>query len=257
MPTAIPLWPTPQEPENPTITPYLVAGDRTRAALVILPGGGYEVRVDHEKLNIVRWVNSLGLHAFICDYRVKPARHPAPLHDAQRALRLIRSRAAEWRVDAQRVGVIGFSAGGHLAGSVGNFGDDGDAAANDPVARQSGRANAVIACYAVISGLMRSGSFTNLLGPEPDPALVKNLSLETTVTAQNPPTFLWSTAEDPVVPVEHSLRYALALHAQRVPFALHVYPKGGHGMALAPENAPVSDWTGRCANWLAELGWRS
>ncbi|MBN8526196.1 MAG: alpha/beta hydrolase [Planctomycetes bacterium] len=256
MPDAIPLWPTPQQPENPTLTPYLLPGERTRAMLVILPGGGYEVRVDHEKLNIVRWVNSLGLHAAICDYRVKPARHPAPLHDAQRALRLIRHHAAEWHVDPGRIGVIGFSAGGHLAGSVGNFGDDGNTTSPDLVARQSGRADAVIACYAVISGLMRSGSFKNLLGPDPDAELVQRLSLETSVTARNPPTFLWSTAADPVVSVEHSLRYASALHAKGIPFALHVYPKGGHGMALAPEDAAVSDWTGRCANWLAELGWR-
>jgi acetyl esterase/lipase len=253
----VPLWPTPLTPEDPSITPWLLPGERARAALLILPGGGYEVRGDHEKANIARWVNSLGLHAFICDYRVAPNRHPAPLDDAQRALRVIRARGAEWHVDPARVGVIGFSAGGHLAGSVGNFGIDGEADAADPVARQSARADAVIACYAVISALFRPGSLKNLLGPDPDPALLQRLSLETTVTPRNPPTFLWSTAEDTVVPVEHSLRYARALAAQRVPFALHVYPHGGHGLALAAEDASVSDWTGRCGNWLAELGWRS
>ena len=108
----------------------------------------------------------------------------------------------------------------------------------------------------MISTLFRPGSLKNLLGPDPEPALLRRMSLETTVTPRNPPTFLWSTGEDTVVPVEHSLRYASALAAQGVPFAMHVYPRGGHGMALAPEDAAVGDWTGRCANWLAELGWR-
>lgn len=253
---AVPLWPEGLVPENPTITPCLVADGRTRAALVIFPGGGYEVRVDHEKFNIARWVNSLGLHAFVCDYRVAPCRYPAPQDDARRALRRIRHRTEEWRVDPERVGVIGFSAGGHLAASVGNYGIDGESDTADPVARMSGRANAVITCYATISREVPSGSFRTLLGPDPSPELAEIFSLEKSVTDRNPPTFLWSTADDQMVNVDHTLRYARALAAKRVPFALHVYPHGWHGMALATESASAGDWTGRCANWLAELGWR-
>ena len=108
----------------------------------------------------------------------------------------------------------------------------------------------------MVSGAIPSGTFNNLLGPAPAPRLVEQMSLEKTVTEANPPTFLWSTADDEIVEVEHSLRYASALVAKKIPLALHVYPKGRHGLALAGEDASVSDWTGRCANWLAELGWR-
>ena len=252
----IPLWPQTLTPENPTLTPFLLAGDQPRAAVVVCPGGGYAGRAPHEGAPIARWLNSLGLHAFVCDYRVAPSRHPAPLNDAQRAIRQVRHHAAEWKVDAQRVGILGFSAGGHLVCSTGNFGDDGDATSEDPVARQRGRPDAVIACYPVISSGEQAhrGSFLNLVGE--DPVAQKALSLELSVTARNPPTFLWSTADDQAVPVENSLLYAAALRRHRVNFALHVYPTGRHGLGLASEDATVSDWTHRCSQWLGDLGWR-
>lgn len=255
---AIPLWSDIKSPENPTITPFLLPGDKVRAAVVVCPGGGYVTRAGHEGAPIARWINSLGLHAFVCDYRVAPNRHPAPLDDAQRALRIVRHRAAEWKVDPARVGILGFSAGGHLVCSAGNFGDEGDASSADPIARQKGRPDAVIACYPVISSSQfpHAGSFKNLLGENPDPALFQRMSLETTVSGGNPPTFLWSTADDQAVPVENSLFYAAALRKHKVPFELHVYPTGPHGMGLASESAVVSDWTDRCGNWLGALGWR-
>ncbi len=254
--TALPLWPDAKTPENPTLTPFLLEGDQPRAAVVVCPGGGYSCRAPHEGAPIARWLNSLGLHAFVCDYRVAPARHPAPLDDAQRAVRLVRHHAAQWRIDPQKVGLLGFSAGGHLVCSAGNFADDGTTSASDPIARQSGRPDAVIACYPVISSgeFAHTGSFDQLVGT--DPAARQAMSLEHSVTARNPPTFLWSTADDSGVPVENSLLYALALRRQGVSFALHVYPHGAHGLGLASELATVSDWTDRCATWLTDLGWR-
>ena len=254
----LPLWPDLKAPENPTLTPFLIPGDRIRAAVVVCPGGGYAGRAEHEGAPIARWLNSLGLHAFVCDYRVTPARHPAPLDDVQRAVRLVREHAAQWRVDDTRVGLLGFSAGGHLACSAGNLGDDGDFAAADPVARQRGRPDLVIGCYPVItSGThLHRGSFDNLLGERPDPTLLHLLSLENSVGPRNPPTFLWSTADDQAVPVENSLLYALALRKHGVPLELHVYPHGRHGLGLASEDGIVSDWSDRCAQWLTSLGWR-
>lgn len=254
---ALPLWDDVKTPENPTLTPFLLPGERIRPALVVCPGGAFIERAAHEGAPLARWVNSLGLHAFVCDYRVAPSRHPAALDDAQRALRLIRHRAAEWRVDPGRLGLMGFSAGGHLVCAAGNLGEDGDAASPDPLARHSGRPDAVIAGYPLISNgpFGHPGAFRNLVGDAPDPQQVQLLSLETSVTARNPPTFLWSTAEDLKVPVENSLLYAAALRQHRVPFALHIYPHGPHGLGLAAENAVVSDWTHRCAAWLAALGW--
>lgn len=254
----IPLWPEVLTPENPTLTPFLLPGDQIRAAVVVCPGGGYSGRAPHEGAPIARWLNSLGLHAFVCDYRVAPNRHPAPLDDAQRALRLVRHHAQTWKIDPRRVGLLGFSAGGHLVCSVGNFGTDGDPLASDVIARKSGRADAVIACYPVISSgpFAHRGSFDNLLGEQPDSVLLAQLSLETTVSDKNPPTFIWFTADDAAVPVENGLLYASALSRHRVPFALHVYPRGNHGLGLAAENGPVSAWTTTCGEWLSGIGFR-
>jgi acetyl esterase/lipase len=272
MTTALPLWDripgTPdlatddnlraRAAEVPTLTPFLLPGDRVRAAVVIYPGGGYHTRAPHEGAPIARWLNSLGLHAFVCDYRVSPWRYPQHLDDAQRAVRLVRHHAAAWKIDAQRVGVLGFSAGGHLVCSVGNFGDEGDAGSVDPVARQPGRADAVIACYPLISSISFShaGTYRNLLGANPDPELLRRLSLETSVTPRNPPTFIWHTADDQTVPVENAYLYAIALRAQKIPHALHVYPSGVHGLGLSPENGPVAAWTQACADWLGGIGFR-
>lgn len=254
----LPLWPAVSTPEVPTLTPFLVPGDKVRAAVVVCPGGGYGGRAAHEGAPICRWLNSLGIHAFLCDYRVAPNRHPIPLNDAQRGIRHVRHNAVEWKVDPDQVGILGFSAGGHLVCSVGNFGDDGDATSGDPIARQPGRANAVIACYPVVSSgpFAHRGSFNNLLGENPDPALLAQLSLETTVSPRNPPTFIWFTADDGAVPVENGLFYAAALRKHRIPFALHVYPTGNHGLGLSPENGPVSAWTNACAEWLSGIGFR-
>ncbi len=249
----------PPAADVPRLKLFPLAGERARPWMIVLPGGGYRGRADHEADPVAEWFNGLGLNAAVCHYRVHPWRHPTPLLDAQRAVRLVRHHAAEWYADPGRIGILGFSAGGHLACSVANFGDGGDPEAADPVARQSARVHALIACYPVVSfgAKGHSGSMQNLLGRDPDAALRQRLSLETTVTADNPPAFLWHSANDPVVPVENSLLYAAALAAVKVPFALHVYPNAWHGIGLGRDfPGSARGWTQACEAWLLELGWR-
>ena len=244
--------------EIPVLKPFLLpAGGPPRPLVVVLPGGGYSGRAAHEADPIARWLNGLGLHAVVCHYRVFPWRHPVPLEDAQRAVRLARSRAAAWNVDPARIGILGFSAGGHLACSVANFGDDG--VDGDDVARLPSRVNALIACYPVVSfgAFTHSGSRINLIGEAPAPELVHRLSLENTVTPHNPPAFVWHSADDPGVPVQNSLLYADALSRAGVSFALHIYPHAPHGIGLGRDfPGTARGWTDACAAWLHERGWR-
>jgi acetyl esterase/lipase len=223
------------------LTPYLVDGPGPHPAMVVCPGGGYRRHAPHEREPVARWLNGLGIAAFVLEYRVAPQRHPAPLEDATDAIRTVRQRAAEWRVDPSRVGILGFSAGGHVAASAGTL-------AEDP----SGRPDLVVLCYPVISfGEHRhDGSMLNLLGDDPPADAQAALSLETRVSAETPPAFLWHTAEDGAVPVENSLLFAAALARHDVPFALHVFPHGRHGLGLAEGEPEVGAWTSLCAAWL-------
>ena len=244
--------------ETPSLKLFLLEGHVPRPLVVVLPGGGYCMRAPHEADPVAEWLNGLGVHALVCHYRVFPWRHPAPLADAQRAIRLVRQHAAAWHVDPDRIGVLGFSAGGHLACSVANFGDDGDATSSDPAARQSSRANALIACYPVVSFGPQGhlGSMINLIGEHPAPALQHQLSLENSVTPRNPPTFLWHSANDGCVPVANSLLYAQALSTAQVPFSLHVFPDAPHGIGLGRDHpGSVREWTRACGTWLQELRW--
>lgn len=242
--------------DKPTLVPYLVDGASPTAAVVVCPGGGYRRRADHEGEPIALWLNSLGISAFIVHYRVAPYRHPNPLSDAQRAIRTVRSRAQEWNVDPARVGILGFSAGGHLASSSGTHYDNGQPNADDAIERESCRPDLLVLCYPVISfvSFVNSGSLTNLLGDPADPQLIQLLSSENQVTPQTPPTFLWHTAEDEAVPVENSLMFASALSRNKVPFELHVYESGRHGLGLGTEMVGVRTWTDACAIWLAKQG---
>lgn len=258
------LWPggTPgalgDGPEDrPELTPYLLEGESPQACVIVCPGGGYARRAPHEGEPIARWLNAVGVAACVLDYRVAPYRHPQPLHDVQRAVRIVRQRAQEWRLDPQRVGVLGFSAGGHLAASAATLFDAGDPAATDAIARQSSRPDAAILCYPVITfggTFAHSGSCRNLLGEAPDPEDMRKLSLENAVTAQTPPVFLWHTSDDGAVPVENALLFAQALRRHGVKYALHVFPTGRHGLGLAEDQPAVRQWTGLCANWLREIG---
>lgn len=250
----------PSAREIPCLKPFLLpaADGRPRPLVVVCPGGGYLRRAPHEADPVAVWLNGAGVHAVVCHYRVYPWLHPAPLMDAQRAVRIVRAHATEWGVDPGRIGVLGFSAGGHLACSVANFGDAGEAASSDPIARMSSRVDALISCYSVVTNGLKghAGSFQNLLGDHPDPALWRRLSLENSVTPAHPPTFIWHTANDGAVPIDNALCYAHALAEAKVPFALHVYPNGGHGLGLARDfpHTPRR-WTLDCEAWLRELGW--
>jgi acetyl esterase/lipase len=246
--------------DKPKITVYLAPADRaTGAAVVVCPGGGYRVvAADHEGRQIAEWLSSLGVSAFVLQYRLgERYRHPAPLQDAQRAIRLVRSRAKEWGVDPKRVGILGFSAGGHLASSTATHFDDGKPDAADPVERESSRPDFAVLCYAVISLLdprAHVGSRRHLLGDPADPALVELLSNERQVTPRTPPAFLWHTADDSAVPVANSLLFFEALREAGVPGELHVFPHGRHGLGLAPGDPSVSQWPRLCATWMEGLG---
>ena len=257
------LWPgappnsAPGNDFRPWLDPFPIQTDTPKGAVLICPGGGYRNRAPHEGTPIARAFNAAGFHAFVVQYRVAPNHHPAPLMDASRALRVIRERADEWKVDRDRIAVCGFSAGGHLAASLGVYCDDGDAKAADVIERHSCRPNALILCYAVFSTgeFGHRGCWTNLLGENPSEEALRRMSLELRVTEETPPAFLWHTVADPIVPVENALLMAEALRRHKVPFELHVYPEGRHGLGLAPNNPHVATWMGLCCQWLRGMGW--
>ena len=240
----------------PCLVPFLLPGDKVRGCVIVCPGGGYWGRADHEGNPVAEWINSLGMHALVLHYRVQPHRHPIPLQDAQRAIQLVRSKATGWNIDPARIGILGFSAGGHLAGSAAVHALPGDPVSADPVERVSSRPDFAILCYAVITTgkFAHTGSFENLLGPHPEPELLKYHSLELAATPATPPMFLWHTAEDQGVPVENSRLLAAALERAGVAHELRVYPKGKHGLGLAREIPGTCEWTDRCADWLGRMG---
>ena len=243
----------------PTLTIYRPQPERANgAAIVVCPGGGYGGLAAHEGQPIAEWLNTLGVTAFVLKYRLGPRyRHPVEMSDAQRALRTVRSRIGEWKLDPHRIGIIGFSAGGHLASTAATHFDEGDAKATDPIDRVSCRPDLAILAYAVITmtdPFTHGGSRTNLLGDKPDPELVNLLSNERQVTTKTPPIFLLHTADDAVVPVENSLLFALACRAARVPFELHVFEHGPHGIGLGGNDPVLSTWPPACAAWLKARG---
>jgi acetyl esterase/lipase len=244
--------------DQPTLTYYPpVHGNGT--AIVVAPGGGYEfVATNHEGRQIANWLNALGIAAFVLKYRVGPAyHHPIELGDAQRALRTVRSRAAEFGVQPNRVGVIGFSAGGHLASTLATRFDNGNPAAPDPIDRVGCRPDFAILGYAVISFIepyTHQGSVKSLLGDNPDPKLLRELSNELQVTPQTPPTFIFSTGEDTGVPAENSVAFYLALRKAQVPAELHIFQKGPHGVGLALGDPSLSVWPTLLTDWLRSQG---
>ncbi len=244
------------EEDQPAITPYLVEGSGN-PAIVVCPGGGYVGRAWHEGEPIAQMLNASGISAFVLRYRVAPYRYPCALLDAQRAIRSVRAQADRFGVDPGRVGILGFSAGGHLASTAGTHYDRGDATAADPIERASCRPDALILCYPVITlkePFAHLGSRNNLLGPSPDEQLLDSLCNDEQVTPDTPPTFLWHTAEDSAVPVENSLQFAAALSRHKVPFDLHVYQPGGHGLGLADQQPHAHGWSAACTSWLALNG---
>jgi len=197
---------------------------------------------------------------FVVRYRLGPAyHHPTMLGDGQRAIRIVRARAAEWGVDPRRVGVIGFSAGGHLASTTGTHFDTGNSSSDDVVERASSRPDFMLLIYPVISmrgdSVTHGGSRLNLLGREPTPELVRLLSNETQVTRDTPPTFLVHSTDDRVVPVENALLIYQALRTASVPTEMHVFEHGGHGFGLAPRDPVLAAWTTLCESWMRRHGW--
>ena len=241
----------------PSLTPYLLPGAAVRGAVIVCPGGGYVMKADHEGAPIAERLNELGFHAFVLDYRVAPYRHPVPLLDVQRAIRLVRHRAQEFGVLPDKIAILGFSAGGHLVCTAATHYDAGDPAAVDPIDRESCRPDLFVPCYAVASltGFWHEGSGHSLLGEKTDPRQLRALTAEFCVTEDTPPCFLWHTAEDGAVPVENSLRLAAALVAHNVPVSLHVFPFGPHGVGLGREDSPLAeDWPDLLADFLRTMG---
>ena len=228
-------------------------------AVIIAPGGGYAIlAANHEGRQVANWYNALGVTAFVLRYRLGPRyHHPVELGDMQRAIRMVRARAAEFGVRPDRIGVMGFSAGGHLAATAATHFDTGDAQGADPIARASSRPDFAVLCYPVISftaPYAHRGSFENLLGKNPDPQLLAELSAEQHVTAQTPPTFLFQTDADRTVPPENSVAFYLALHRAGVPAELHVFAPGPHGVGLDLADPVLGAWPTLLANWLRARG---
>jgi acetyl esterase/lipase len=214
--------------------------------------------MDHEGEQITRWWNSLGVSAFVLKYRLGPKyHHPVELGDAQRALRWVRSRTGQYGIQPDRIGIMGFSAGGHLASSAATLFDTGQSAAADLVDRLSSRPDFAVLGYPVISmttEYVHQGSKNNLLGETPDPALAERLSTELQVTPETPPVFLFHTNEDAAVPAENSILFYLALRRAKIPAELHIYERGPHGVGLAWSDAVLSSWPARLADWMRIRG---
>lgn len=250
------------EKDTPTLTPFLCEPSaKPRAAMIICPGGGYGGLAPYEGRDYALYLNRSGVQCFVLKYRLAPDgyHHPAMLHDAARAVRLVRNRAKEWAVDPRKVGIMGSSAGGHLASTLLTHWDKGDPNAADPVDRESSRPDLGVLCYAVVTmgPNTHEGSKHNLLGDHPRPELVKSLSNELQVTSETPPCFVWHTREDQAVKVDNALDFAAALQAHGVPFELHIYEKGNHGIGLAsqpPDFQGVHPWAVELVRWLKEQG---
>jgi acetyl esterase/lipase len=266
-PQTMPLWENgapealgTDEADRPTLTLFRAEGRQTPGASVIVaPGGGYgALAINKEGRQIASWFNSMGVTAFVLKYRLGPKyHHPIELGDAQRAIRIVRARAADFGVAPDRIGFMGFSAGGHLASTVGTHFDEGKASASDPIERAGSRPDFLILAYPVISfdpAIAHAGSVRNLLGEKPDPKLLDDLSNDLRVTAQTPPTFLFHTTADTAVPVENSVRFYLALRKAKVPAEMHVFENGPHGVGLALADPALSAWPTLLANWLRARG---
>jgi acetyl esterase/lipase len=249
-----------REKDVPTLTVYRPQPDKANgAAFVVCPGGGYGgLAADHEGRQIGEWLSSLGVTAFELHYRLSPYRHPVPLIDVQRAIRTVRAKSGEYGVDPHRVGIFGFSAGGHLASTAATHFNDRPIEPADDIDRQSARPDFTVLAYPVITfddAHTHKGSRKNLLGDDPDPALVQSLSNENAVTKETPPTFLFHTSEDTAVPPENSVLFYTACRKAGVPVEMHIFERGRHGVGLAQGDPVLSIWPRLCEGWLRSHGW--
>ena len=248
--------------DKPLLYAFMPAKRSTTAAILVIPGGGYaHVALGHEGFQIAAWLNAQGIPAFVLDYRVAPYHYPVPIDDGRRAMRYIRAHAVEYVVDPARLGVWGFSAGGHLASSLGthcgNAGPGTDTN-KDPIDAQDCRPNFMILSYPVISMELpegHTGSRMNLLGPNVDPVLEHEYSNQFAVTKFTPPAFLFATTNDPTVPVENSLDFYRSLEHVHIPAELHIYDYANHGCGLCGEIIPLAIWPQLLRNWLLKNVW--
>jgi acetyl esterase/lipase len=244
----------------PTLTAYRPECDKANgAAVIVCPGGGYGGLAPHEGKPVAEWLNTLGVTGFVLKYRLGPKyHHPVMMQDVNRAIRTIRVRAESWKIDPNRIGVLGFSAGGHLASTAVTHFDDGNADAADPIDRASSRPDFGVLVYPVITmtgPFAHQGSRKNLLGDAPDEQLVGLMSSEKQVTDKTPPCFLVHTATDAGVAFQNSLMFAEALQKHHVPVELHVFDHGAHGIGLGGKDPVLSEWPGLCAKWMEYHGW--
>jgi len=247
-----------EDRDIPTLT-YYSAAHAVPTAIIVAPGGGYRnLAMNYEGRQVANWLNAMGISAFVLKYRLGPRyHHPIELGDAQRAIRTVRAHAAEYGVKPDRIGMMGFSAGGHLTSTAETHFDSGISSADDPIERVSSRPDFAILGYAVISfnpPYMHTSSAQALLGDSPDPKLLEDLSNDLHVTPQTPPTFLFSTSEDATVPSENSVSFYLALHKAHVPAELHIFQKGPHGVGLDLGDPALGEWPKLLINWLRGLG---
>lgn len=249
---------------RPTLDTYILEGNKKRGAVLICPGGAYAFTSEREAEPIAMQFNAAGFHAFVVYYSVSPRKHPQPIMDVSRAMCVIRENAEEWNVDQQKIAVCGFSAGGHLAASLGVHFEKPYLFDNPGITEGMNNPNALILSYPVISSgeFAHRGSFENLLGKGAEEAKLQEMSLELQVTEKTPPSFLWHTFQDADVPVENTMLFAQALRRKNIPFELHIYPEGVHGLSLATEetseggfiqDAHVASWMRLCIEWLNKL----
>jgi acetyl esterase/lipase len=266
-PQTIPLW-TDHAPgaagdedlDKPSLTIYMppnTTGPMT--AVIIAPGGAYaRLSMNLEGRAPANFFNSMGVAAFVLKYRLGPRyHHPVEMSDAQRAIRMVRARAMEWHIAPDHIGIMGFSAGGHLAATVSTHFASGNTSAADPIDRLSSRPDFAILCYPVISmteAWTHQGSKTNLLGEHPADELARGMSTETQVTAQTPPTFIYQTSADTTVPAENAVAYYLALRKAGVAAEMHIFRNGPHGTGLGMTDPALSEWPRLLMNWMRVSG---
>lgn len=265
--STIVLWPQgapgalgTSDADKPSLNVFLPTSNQaTTTGVIVCPGGGYShLASNHEGRQVANWLNSLGIAAFVLTYRLGPRyHHPVELGDAQRAIRTVRARASEFAVVPDRVGILGFSAGGHLASTTATHFDPGNPASADAIERMSSRPDFAVLAYPVISmttAYAHKGSVQSLLGDRPDQKLAESLSNELQVTAATPPVFLFHTTEDKTVPVENSVLFYLALRKAGVAAEMHIFERGPHGVGLALKDPALSMWPQLLANWLRARG---
>ncbi|HEX4796317.1 MAG TPA: alpha/beta hydrolase [Humisphaera sp.] len=245
--------------DTPTLTIYRAPNPKGAvAAFVVCPGGGYGGLAAHEGQPIAQWLNTLGITGAVLKYRLGPKyHHPVEMGDVSRAIRMMRANSEKWNIDAHRIGVVGFSAGGHLASTAATHFDLGDANNADAIERASSRPDLAILVYPVISmsdPYVHKGSRKNLLGDMPDEKLVELLSNEKQVTPQTPPCFLVHTADDATVPVQNSIEFTLACLKNKVPVELHLFEHGRHGFGIGASDPILGTWPAEAALWLAKHG---